>query len=293
MQRTSSYTDGESGPYDALKGYQTVRTATIETTEPRPGVLQLTLDRPPLNAMTAELIEDLHVVLRRIREDSRIRAVVLTGAGRAFCAGAELRGYGTPPGAPEDGEGRSQVGIRVQQHLGSLCDAFRDVRAPIIGAINGPAVGGGMSLALLCDIRLMAESADFRAAFVKRGLSACDIGVTWLLPRMVGFARAADILLTGATIDAREAERIGLVSAVIPDDQLLDAALERASLIAENTPFGVWMTKEVLWANLEIPSFRAGTELEGRTQILAALTLDHREAVAAFLEKRPPAYTNR
>ena len=216
--------------------------------------------------MAADLIEDLHDLLRRIREDSRIRAVVLTGAGRAFCAGLELRGYGTPPGAPEDGEGRSQAGMRVQQHIASLGDAFRDVRAPIIGAINGAAVGGGMSLALFCDIRLMAESAQFRAAFIKRGLSGCDIGVSWLLPRIIGFARAADILLTGATIDARKAERIGLVSEVVPDDQLLDVALERASLIAENTPFGVWMTKEVLWANLEVSSFRAGVELENRTQ---------------------------
>lgn len=266
---------------------------TVRTEEPRPGILLVTLDRPDeLNAMNAALIEDLHTVLRGIREDAEVRAVILTGAGRAFCAGLDLRGYGTPPGAPANQEGRNQTGMRIQQHIADLGDAFRHVRAPVIAAINGPAAGGGMALSLFCDIRVMAESAKFHASFIKRGLGGCDIGVSWLLPRIVGFSRAADILLTGATVDAARAERIGLVAEVLPDDQLLDAAMERAAGIAESTPFGVWMTKEVLWSNLEIPSFRAAVELENRTQILTATTRDHGEAVAAFLEKRPPVYDN-
>ncbi|MGV0834338.1 enoyl-CoA hydratase/isomerase family protein [Mycolicibacterium thermoresistibile] len=266
----------------------------IEVTEPRPGILQLQLNRPDaLNAMNAELIEALHEVLREIRDDSRIRAVVLTGAGRAFCAGLDLRGYGTPPGAPEDGEGRAQAGLRVQKHIAELSEALRRVRAPIIAAVNGAAAGGGMALALLCDIRLAGTSAAFHPSFIKRGLSNCDIGVSWVLPRMIGFSRAADLLLTARTVDAEEAERIGIVSAVVPDDKLIETALDRASAIAENTPFGVWMTKEVLWANLETTNLRGGVELENRTQILAANTKDHREAVTAFLEKRPPNYQNR
>ncbi|TAM69711.1 enoyl-CoA hydratase-related protein [Mycobacterium sp.] len=266
----------------------------IEVDEPRENILLLRLNRPEaLNAMNAELIEALHGVLHDIRDDSRIRAVVLTGAGRVFCAGLDLRGYGTVPGSPQDGEGRAQAGLRVQKHIADLADTLRRVRAPIIAAVNGAAAGGGMALALLCDIRVAGASAVFHPSFIKRGLSNCDIGVSWLLPRMIGFSRAADLLLTGASLDAPEAERIGVVSAVVPDDTLLDAALDRASAIAAHSPFGVWMTKDVLWANMETPSLRGGVELENRTQILAASTKDHAEAVTAFLEKRPAVYRNR
>lgn len=268
--------------------------SVIEVAESRSGILLMRLNRPDaLNAMNAELIAALHDVLREIRDDSRVRAVVLTGAGRVFCAGLDLRGYGAPPGAPEDGEGRTQAGLRVQKHIAELSEAMRGVRAPIIAAVNGAAAGGGMALALLSDIRLAGTSTVFHPSFIKRGLSNCDIGVSWLLPRMIGFSRAADLLLTGKSVDAGEAERIGIVSAVVPDDQLVDTALERASAIAEHSPFGVWMTKEVLWANLETTSLRGGVEMENRTQILAALTKDHCEAVTAFLEKRPANYQNR
>lgn len=267
--------------------------SVIDVAEPRENILLVRLNRPDaLNAMNAELIEGLHDVLRGIRDDSRIRAVVLTGAGRVFCAGLDLRGYGAPPGTPDDGEGRSQAGLRVQKHIAELSETMRRVRAPIIAAVNGAAAGGGMALALLSDIRVAGASTVFHPSFIKRGLSNCDIGVSWMLPRMIGFSRAADLLLTGTSVDATEAERIGLVSVVVPDEELLDAALDRASAIAENSPFGVWMTKEVLWANLETQSLRGGVELENRTQILAASTKDHREAVTAFLEKRPAVYRN-
>jgi len=268
-------------------------TPVIETDEPRPNILLVRLNRPEaLNSMNADLIEGLHELAREIRDDSRIRAVVLTGAGRAFCAGLDLRGYGVAPGYPDDGEGRSQAGLRVQKHIADLTEAFRRVRAPIIAAVNGAAAGGGMALALMCDIRVAGASSVFHASFIKRGLSNCDVGVSWLLPRMIGFSRASDLLLTGGSVDAQEAERIGLVSAVVPDDELLDAALDRASAIAEFSPLGVWMTKDVLWANMETPSLRSAVELENRTQILSALTKDHREAVTAFLEKRPAVYQN-
>jgi enoyl-CoA hydratase len=180
----------------------------------------------------------------------------------------------------------------VQKHIADLHDAFRRVRAPIIAAINGAAAGGGMSLSLLCDVRIMSTEGSMHAAFIKRGLSGCDVGASWLLPRLIGYGRATEILLTGRTVQAEEALQLGLVSSIHQPDELLGAAIEKAEQIASNSPMGVWMTKEVLWSNLEISSYRAGIELENRTQILCALTKDHREAVESFLEKRPPEFLN-
>ncbi|MEU2005082.1 enoyl-CoA hydratase/isomerase family protein [Rhodococcus sp. NPDC019627] len=264
----------------------------VLTERPRPGILVIRLNRPErLNAMNSELIEALHGVLAAVRHDSTVRAVVLTGAGRAFCAGVDLHGYDDPPGAVDD-LGRIQSSMLVQQHIASLVDAFRSVRAPIIAAVNGAAAGGGLALALMSDVRILADDASLHPAFIRRGFSNCDIGVSWLLPRMIGFSRAAQIMLTGRTIGTEEAEQIGLASSVEPLDRLLDAALETAETISRNSPFGVWMTKEVLWSNLESPSMRAAIDLENRTQILSAQTLDHREAVDAFLQKRTATFRN-
>jgi enoyl-CoA hydratase len=160
----------------------------------------------------------------------------------------------------------------------------------VIAAVNGPAAGGGLALALASDVRIAAESARFNVAFVRIGLSGCDIGVSWLLPRLVGASRAFELMLTGRLIDAAEADRIGLVVRVVPDGSVVDAALETAELIAANSPFGVWMTKEVMWSNLETGSLHAGIDLENRTQILTSFSEDMREAMTAFLEKRPPEF---
>jgi enoyl-CoA hydratase len=264
----------------------------VLTEEVHPGVLLVRLNRPgQLNAMNAELIQALREVLAQARDDAGVRAIVLTGNGRAFCAGLDLRGYGQAPGA-RGTEGRPQAGLRVQKHIADLHESFRGARAPVICAINGAAAGGGMSLSLFCDIRMMSQTASMHAAFIKRGLSACDIGASWLLPRIVGFSRASEILLTGRSVSSREALEIGLVSSVHEPADLLEAALEKAKLVTSNSPMGVWMTKEVLWSNLEIPSFRAAVDLENRTQILCSLTRDHREAITAFLEKRPANYLN-
>lgn len=264
----------------------------IVTERPRPGVLLIRLNRADaLNAMNAQLVESLHAVLAEVRHDSHTRAIVLTGSGRAFCAGIDLRGYGEPPGAV-DGEGRAQAGMRVQQHIASLVEAFRGARPPVVAAINGAAAGGGMALALMADVRIMSDGAAMHASFINRGQSSCDIGVSWLLPRMIGFSRAAEIMLTGRPVDAAECERVGIVSRVVPSEQIVDEALGIAEDIARNSPFGVWMTKEVMWSNLEVPSLRAAMDLENRTQILAAMTRDHREAVHSFLEKRPAVYRN-
>ncbi|HLT15372.1 MAG TPA: enoyl-CoA hydratase-related protein [Acidimicrobiales bacterium] len=259
---------------------------------PAEGVTLLTLNRPEkLNAMDADLVAALHDALDAVRQDRDCRVVVLTGAGRGFCAGLDLGGYGAAP----DSEGRGPVGagMATQQHIASLVPHLRSLHQPVIAAVNGPAAGGGLALALASDVRIAATSARFNVAFVRIGLSGCDIGVSWLLPRLIGASRAFELLLTGRIIDSAEADRIGLVTRVVPDGQVVDAALETAALIAANSPWGVRMTKEVAWSQLEVGSLQAGIDLENRTQILSSFTEDHREAIGAFLEKRPPRFTHR
>jgi enoyl-CoA hydratase len=180
--------------------------------------------------------------------------------------------------------------MTTQQHIAALVPKLRGLRQPVIAAVNGPAAGGGFALALASDVRIASESARFNVAFVRIGLSGCDIGVSWMLPRLVGASKAFEMLLTGRIVDAAEAERMGLVLKVVPDGMVVDAALETALLIRRNSPIGVWFTKEVMWSNLEIPSLQAGIDIENRNQILASQTDDMREAMAAFLEKRDPQY---
>jgi enoyl-CoA hydratase len=266
--------------------------STVRREEVRPGIVLLTLDRPErLNAMNAALIEDLHAALDAVADDTRCRGVVLTGAGRGFCAGLDLKGYGSAPAG--DGSGSPQDRLATQQHIAALVPRLRSLRQPVVAAVNGPAAGGGFALALGCDLRVAASSARFNVAFVRIGLSGCDIGVSWLLPRLVGASRAYELMLTGRLIDAAEAERIGLVVRVVPDGEVVDAAVEVAERIAANSPFGVWMTKEVMWSNLEVGSLQAGIDIENRTQLLSSYSADHREAMAAFLERRPPEFQHR
>jgi enoyl-CoA hydratase len=163
----------------------------------------------------------------------------------------------------------------------------------VIAAVQGAASGGGFALALASDVRVAATNARFNAAFVRVGLSGCDIGVSWLLPRLVGASRAFELLLTGRFVDAQEALSCGLVADVVEPDKLLPRAETIAAAIAANSPHGVRMTKKVMWAQLETGSLQAGLALEDATQVGAALSADHREAVAAFTEHRPPRFTDR
>lgn len=265
---------------------------TVRVERPRPEVALVTLDRPErLNAMNHELVADLHAALEEIGADTTCRVVVVTGEGRGFCAGLDLKGTGVPPGA--NGLGRAQTSMKAQQHIARLIPRMRALPQPVIAAVNGPAAGGGLALALGADVRIAAQAARFNVAFVRIGLSGCDIGVSWMLPRLIGAARAFELMLTGRLIDAEEAERIGLVLEVVPDGQVIDAALALAERICANSPFGVWMTKEVMWSNLEISSLQAGIDLENRTQLLTTFTDDMSEAMTAFLEKRPPRFENR
>ncbi len=241
--------------------------------QPASGVTRITFNRPDkLNALTVGMVNDLHAALDAVDADHDCRVVILTGAGRGFCAGLDLGGFGVVEGT--EGLGRVQRGMATQQLIADVVHRMRDVRQPIISAINGAAAGGGFAFACASDIRYAGESAKFGTAFVRLGLSGCDIGVSWMLPRLIGASRAWELLLTGRVFDAQEADRIGLISRVVPDDALIDTVLGVAAEIAANSPFGVWMTKEAMWSNLEIPSLRAGIDLENRNQIMASQTAD-------------------
>jgi enoyl-CoA hydratase len=253
--------------------------------EPAPHVRRLTLNRPEqLNAMTAELCEALHEELRAVARDRSCRAVLVTGAGRAFCAGLDLRGYGAAPGNEGDDEARDR--LANQQHMSTLILALRALPQPVIAAVNGPAAGFGLALTLGCDIRFASREAVFRVAFLNIGVSNCDMGTSWLLPRLIGASRSHELMLTGRRVDAEEALRIGLVADVLDGPQLIERSLESAAQIATLAPWGVRLTKRGMWAALEIPSERAAVEFEDRQQIMATFGAAPPEAIAAFLEKR-------
>jgi enoyl-CoA hydratase len=259
--------------------------------EPAPRVRLLTLNRPEqLNAMTTELCEALHAELRSIARDRSCRAVVLTGAGRGFCAGLDLHGYGAAPENEGDDEPRDR--LANQQHMSTLILELRALPQPVIAAVNGPAAGFGLALALGCDIRYAAPEAVFRVAFVNIGVSNCDMGTSWLLPRLIGASRSHELMLTGRRVDAEEALRIGLVADVVGEARLLERALEAAGQIAALAPWGVRLTKRGMWTALEIPSEQAAVEFEDRQQIMSTFGRAVPEAVEAFLEKRPARFAD-
>lgn len=249
----------------------------------------LTLNRPDeLNAMSAELCEALHRELERLAADRSCRAIVLTGAGRGFCAGLDLRGYGSAPTNDGTDDARDRLGN--QEHMSRLILRLRATPQPVIAAINGPAAGFGLALALASDIRFAATSAVLRVAFINIGVSNCDMATSWLLPRLVGASRAHELMLTGRRFDAEEAERIGLVAETTDDDELLGRAMEAAGQIAAWSPWAVRLTKQGMWAALEIPSEQAAVEYEDRQQIMATHGVGLGEAVGAFLEKREASF---
>src|SRR2546421_13119461 len=254
----------------------------LKTDRPAPSVRVLTLNRPDaLNAMTAELCEALHEELRSIATDRSCRVVVLTGAGRGFCAGVDLRGYGSAPG--HDGVAQARDQLANQEHMSSLVLALRATPQPVIAAVNGPAAGIGLALALGSDIRYAAPEAVFRAAFLNIGVSNCDMGTSWLLPRLIGASRAHELMLTGRRVGAEEAERIGLVAEAVEGEELLPRCLEAAEQIAAWAPWGIRLTKQGMWSALEISTERAAIEYEDRQQTMALHGQAPPEAVAAFL----------
>jgi 2-(1,2-epoxy-1,2-dihydrophenyl)acetyl-CoA isomerase len=246
------------------------------------GVATITLDRPDaLNSLTIPLKHELLAALDRSASDPAVRAIVLTGAGRAFCAGQDLRER-LEPGAPP-------LKMELRERYNPIILAMRSLEKPIVGAINGVAAGAGASLAFACDLRLAANGASFVLAFGRIGLIP-DSGATWFLPRLIGAARAAELALLGDAVTAAEAERFGLVTRVVPADRLLAEARALAARLAGMAPRALALTKRAL-AQTWSASLEEQLETEAELQGIAGATADHAEGVAAFVEKRPPRFT--
>jgi len=254
----------------------------------------LTMNRPDaLNAMNPQLVDELRDFFGSLPHRHEIRVVVLRGAGRAFCAGLDLK---EPARAPRQDEGIAAgpaTGLRVQRHISEIPMMMRRAPQPIIACVQGPACGGGFALALASDVRIAGESARMNAAFIKIGLGGADIGSSYFLPRLVGASLAAELLLTGRFIHAERALATGLVSKVVPDDELEAEARALALEMLDTSPLGLRLTKECLNASLDAGGLAEVIAMEDRNQILCANTSDAGEGMRAFLEKRKPEYRDR
>ncbi len=250
----------------------------------------ITLNRPHrLNALSHTMVRELHQLFNILDEELETRVLIITGAGRGFCAGADLKG-GEDEGAWDDRLGPIQSQYRLQQGYANLVIRMRQIPQPIIAAVNGPAAGGGLCLALASDVRYASESARFNCAFVKLGLSGGEMGTSYFLPRMVGASKAAELMYTGRLIDAQTACEIGMVSKVTPDGEVVAAAKELANEMLANAPLALRMTKEVFNFGLCAPSLESQVHMENRTQTINFFTDDFREGAMSFLMKRAPEY---
>jgi enoyl-CoA hydratase len=264
--------------------------AHVTITRPRPHVSVITLDRQErMNAMSFDVLKPFREALEAVGADNDTWAVIVTGAGAGFCSGADLEDAGAPPNI--EGLRLSGIALRAMEYLSDLVLVMRGLRQPVIAAVNGAAIGGGMCLSLGADIRIAGESAWFRAAGITNGLTACELGISFLLPRAIGASRAFEILLSGRDVDAAEAERIGLVSRTVPDEVLLDTCLDLAERMNGFSRVGTQLTKQVLWSALEVNSLEAAINLENRSQLHVRLTTQNfDEAIAARREGRPPVF---
>ena len=258
--------------------------------KPRPHVTLITLNRPErMNAMAFDVMIPLREALEAASADNDTRVVVLTGAGGAFCSGADLEDAGIIPNIA--GLTRSTIAQRSMELLDDIIRAIRKMHQPVIGAISGPAIGGGFCLSVATDIRVASEAAYFRAAGINNGLTSSELGLSYLLPRAIGSSRAFDIMLTGRDVDAEEAGRIGLVSSVVPADQLLDTTYDMAERIIGFSRLGIELTKRMLWASLDAGSLHGHMDHEGTTQLYVRLTTENfEEAVRARRQKRAPDF---
>lgn len=259
--------------------------------KPQPHTTVVTLNRPErLNAMSIELVIELEERLQEVADDNDSWVVILTGAGRAFCSGLDLKDYGIIPNI--DGLSVGRIAQRSMRYYSRLILTLRRMPQPVICAVNGPAYGGGMCLTLAAEMRIASESATFNATGIVNGLTSTELAASWLLPRLVGAAHSNDMLLTGRRIDAADAYRMGLVSRVLPDDEVQAEALAIAARMCEFSPYGLAMTKDILWVNLENPSLEAAIEIEDRNQLMLGFTENLPEAIRAFDQGRPPVYTD-
>ncbi len=261
----------------------------VRVDRPHDHVAVVTLDRPEvLNALSIDLAIELDRALVDTGDDNAVRVVVLTGEGGAFCSGLDLKDYGVVPGI--DGLQVGQIAQRSMRVYSRLITTLRGLRQPVIAAVNGVAYGGGMCLAMGCDLRFAAVDAMFNATGIVNGLTSTEMAAAWLLPRQIGATNANDLLLTGRVLGAEEALRVGLVSRLAEDVGGL--AVETAEAMSRFSPYGLAMTKDVIWANLEIGSMAAAIELEDRNQLMLGFTENLPEAIRAFDQDRPPVYTD-
>lgn len=249
----------------------------------------LTLNRPEhLNALSPQMIEELQRYFSGLAAAPDVRIVVLRGAGRAFCAGLDLKAEQTANESVANAG--VAAGLRAQRAISGIVMAMRACPQPIVALVQGPACGGGFALALAADIRIAGESARMNCAFIRLGLGGCDIGASYFLPRLVGVSVASELILTGRFIDAARAERVGLVSEVVADAALDTAAAPYLDAMLTTAPLGLRLSKDCLNFSIDAPSLQAAIAMEDRNQILCAQTSDFREGVSAFLEKRAPAW---
>jgi enoyl-CoA hydratase len=260
----------------------TTSSKTVITESPVDGVTLIRLNRPEtLNAFNKDLLWDLHEAVDAASADRGGKVVVLTGEGRGFSAGLDLNeGHFVVPGT--EGEPQATQQMVLQKRFTDLIEKIHGSPKVFIAAVNGPAAGGGFAVALACDIRVVTEEAKFVAPFLKLGAVNSDLGLSYLLPRIVGAGRSAEILLTGRAVSGEEAERIGLASQLAEPDRLLPTAIELGGRIAQAGAFQLWMTKETMWQTLDAPSYRHAIDMENRTQIMASLMGEVEQSFTAF-----------
>lgn len=264
--------------------------------EKKDSICILTLNRPDkMNALSMQMIDDLFHFFASMADDHESRIIIFRGAGRAFCSGADLDEVKASAfhGHADKTNKLGPVQFhyeKVMKMLGGIILNMRRCPQPIIGAIHGPAVGGGFNFALACDVRIAAQSLRMSAGYILIGLTGCEMGSSYFLSRIIGFSRAAEYLYTGRMINAAEADRIGLVSRVVPDDELENAALNLAKEMLRSAPFALRITKEAYNLNVDAPSLESAINLESRQQSLMTHTKDHMEGSLAMLEKRKPVF---
>jgi enoyl-CoA hydratase/carnithine racemase len=252
------------------------------------GIATLTLDRPDtLNSLTFEVYAELRDTFRALEDERDVRAVVITGAGRGFCSGGSVHEIIGPLFEMSPAER-----LAFTRMTGALIGAIRALRKPVVGAINGVAAGAGAVVALACDFRVMSEKAKIAFLFVKVGLAGADMGAAWLLPQVVGLARATELLMLGEPVVAEEALRIGLTNRVVAPEQVLPTARALAAQLARGPVFALGMTKELLNREPQL-TLEAALEAEAQAQQICMATRDFREAYEAFVAKREPKFEGR
>ncbi len=260
---------------------------TIKYDNPRDGVGRITLNRPErLNAINLDMLEEFHSLFEDLKDQEDVRVVIITGAGRGFCSGADLLDERIAgEGAALFSSAASHL-VKIQRVYSRLIIEMRRLPQPIIAAVNGPAAGGGMCIALASDVIIADANAAFTPSFINIGLSGGELGSSYFLPTLIGNARAADILLTGRTVGAAEADKIGLVSRLVDQAKLMEAALEIAGEMLEKTQLGLRFTKEVLNQNRHAPSLESAIELENRNQSILCITPEFFKAVEKFGKRK-------